>query len=588
MAQLIDYAPGPVPGSYSFLDGETGKSFIMDGIEAERTARGIDAKKQVPDMRVAGPGGGEDPNISVDPGMSVQPEPNMSVEPPTQNASVAPAQETPKEEFDPRVYAGKGGKGRLVETQPGKFEVFSPGSPGRSQKDNEKLARSGTPMPSAQRETVEGGYDPDQQYLLQIEDSSAQREMAATQAAEAEKRAFAAEQKLASDTASLRQIEANQAASKRMELEDRVEKERLSYDSAVEGVRGKKVNANRLFSGAGGKMRLIGLAIANGFAGYASAVLGRPNDTWQIINGAIDRDIAEQEHEIMQGNKNVDNALSRLTRSSGSLDQAKILLKTLQHEHAVAQAQEIADGAKSEQVDAKLQMFMADEAMKREAMREEYLRLAAGKHTAAIEARYAYPVKGTGPSRRPATIEETQGVLGVEKESQEFRKRDAEITKTLADAEAAGKGPAGRGPSAADKANYASAVTTLNGAMDQLNLSVDPKTRKIVKKGDIPGVGLLDQFNAKVPVENNKHSAARQTIEAALLDYKRSVTGLAATDAEAKQIAKVVYGTQTESDFVNGMNILIRQFDAKKGSLEGGDLPDAEGDTDLPEVEHVN
>jgi hypothetical protein len=588
MAQLIDYTPGPVPGSYSFLDADTGKSFIMDGIEAERTARGIDAQKMKgPDMRVAGDGGGE--NMSVDPGMSVQPEPNMSVDPgPTQNASVAPAQETPKEEFDPRVYAGKGGKGRLVETRPGKFEMYSPGSPGISKAQLQQKQKDGTPIPAAQRETVEGGYDPDQQYLLQIEDSSAQREMAATKAAEAEKRAFEAEQKLASDTASLRQIEADQTASKRMELEDRVEKERLSYDSAVEGVRGKKVNSNRLFSGAGGKMRLIGLAIANGFAGYASAVLGRPNDTWQIINGAIDRDISEQEHEIMQGNKNVDNALSRLTRSTGSLDQAKILLKTLQHEHAVAQAQEIASGAKSEQVDAKLQMFMADEAMKREAMREEYLRLAAGKHTAAIEARYAYPVKATGPTRRPATIEETQGVLGVEKESQEFRKRDAEITKTLADAEAAGKGPAGRGPSAADKSNYASAVTTLNGAMDQLNLSVDPKTRKIVKKGDIPGVGLLDQFNAKIPVENNKHSAARQTVEAALLDYKRSVTGLAATDAEAKQIAKVVYGTQTESDFVNGMNILIRQFDAKKGSLEGGDLPEAEGDTDLPEVEHVN
>ncbi len=592
MAQLIDYSPGPVPGSYSFLDADTGKSFIMDGIEAERTARGIDAQKMKgPDMRVAGPGGGDESNMSVDPGMSVQPEPNMSVDPgPTQNASVAPAQEAPKEEFDPRVYAGKGGKGRLVETRPGKFEMISPGSPGVSQAQLKTKAKQGVALPSAQRETVEGGYDPDQQYLLQIEDSSAQREMAATKAAEAEKRAFEAEQKLASDTASLRQIEADQAASKRMELEDRVEKERLSYDSAVEGVRGKKVNANRLFSGAGGKMRLIGLAIANGFAGYASAVLGRPNDTWQIINGAIDRDISEQEHEIMQGNKNVDNALSRLTRSTGSLDQAKILLKTLQHEHAVAQAQDISSKSKSEQVDAKLQMFMADEAMKREAMREEYLRLAAGKHTAAIEARYAYPVKATGPTRRPATIDETKDVLGVEKESQEFRKRDAEITKTLADAEAAARGPSGTGrpPSAADKANYASAVTTLNGALDQLNLTVDPKTRKIVKNGDIPGVGVLDQFNAKVPVENNKHSAARQTIEAALLDYKRGVTGLAATDAEAKQIARVVYGTQTESDFVNGVNILIRQFDAKKNSYEGANLPEAEGDTDLPEVEHVN
>ncbi len=582
MAQLVDYSPGPVPGSYSFHDADSGKLFLQYGEEAERLKAQIDAQKVAGD---GAPGPTSEPNMS-EVNMSVNEEPNMSVAPPTQMADVkpeAPQQETP----EPRQYGMKGG-GRLVETRPGHFEAYTPGTPGISQAQLKKKASQGVAIPAATRESVEGGFEADDQYLLQIEDSSARREDAATRAADAEKRAYEAERKLAADTASVRSLEAQEALAKKNEVEQRVEKERLSYDSAVEGVRGKKVDNNRLFRGTGGKARLIGLAIANGMSAYSSAILGRPNDAWTMINATIDRDIAEQEHEIMQGNKNVDNALARLTRSTGSLEQAKILLKTLQHESAVAQAQDIASKAKSDQVSAKLDMFLADEQLNSDRMREEYLRLAAGRHSAAVEARFAYPQAGRGPSRRPATIEETKDILGVEKESQGFRKTEAEITKTLADAEAAGRPAQGRAPSAADKANYSSAVSTLNGAMDKLGLAVDPKTRRITKTGDIPGVGLLDQFNAKIPVENNKHSAARQTIEAALLDYKRSVTGLAATDAEAKQIAKVVYGTQTESDFVNGMNILIKQFDAKKNSMEGADLPEAEGSDELPEVEHVN
>jgi hypothetical protein len=598
MAQLIDYTPGPVPGSYSFLDADTGKSFIMDGIEAERTARGIDAQKQPPDMRVAGPGGGE--NMSVEPAdVSTPPTvagANMSMpdgseavgDASTQNASVAPAQEGPSEKKDePRVYAGKGGKGRLVETRPGHFEMYSPGSPGVSQKDNERADATATKMRASARDVVEGAFNPDEDYINQLYDTSFANQAGAMTLADVERERIAGERKVAAEISSLRQVEMDEAARKKSEIETRVENERLSYDSAIEGVRGKKVNANRLFSGTGGKMRLIGLAIANGFAGYSSAVLGRPNEAWQIINGAIDRDVAEQEHEIMQGNKNVDNALSRLTRSTGSLEQAKILLKNLQHETAMSQAQEIASKAKSQEVDAKLDMFLANEKMRTEAAREEYLRLAYGKHTAAVDSRYAHTRAGTGPSRRPATIEETKDVLGVEKASQEFRKTDAEITKTLADAEAAGNKGANRS-SAQQAKDVAAAASTqgLNNMLKQLKLGMDPKTGKVVSTtDDIPGVGLIDKnFWAKIP--GNKHSRAQQTIGRQLINQIFEASGL--TVNEFQRHEHTLFGDGTESGFIQGVNNIVSEARAKAAARKSGYVPEIEGDTDLPEVEHVN
>jgi hypothetical protein len=602
MAQLIDYTPGPVPGSYSFLDGETGKSFIMDGIEAERTARGIDAQKMKgPDMRVAGPGGGE--NMSIEPAaVSTPPAPvegaNMMMrdgseavgDAPTQNASAAPAQETPPEKTDePRVYAGKGGKGRLVETRPGHFEMISPGTKGVSQKDNERADATATKMRASARDVVEGAFNPDEDYINQLYDTSFANQAGAMTLADVERERIAGERKVAAEISSLRQVEMDEAARKKSEIETRVENERLSYDSAIEGVRGKKVNSNRLFSGTGGKMRLIGLAIANGFAGYSSAVLGRPNDSWQIINGAIDRDIAEQEHEIMQGNKNVDNALSRLTRSTGSLEQAKILLKNLQHETAMAQAQDIASKAKSQEVDAKLDMFLANEKMRTEAAREEYLRLAYGKHTAAVDSKYAHTRAGTGPTRRPATIEETKDVLGVEKTSQEFRKTNAEITKTLADAEAAGnKGASRSSAQKAADAKTAGATQGLNNMLKQLNLGIDPKTGKVVKTGDdIPGVGLIDSnFWNKIP--GNYHSRARQTIGRQFIGQLLEASGLTVTDAEVARHEKVLFGDGTEGAFLQGVNNIVSEAKAKAKARETGEIPEIEGDEELPEVEHVN
>lgn len=521
------------------------------------------------------------------------PEPNMSVSP-TQPAS-ATSEKKPSVTWVP-WRSDKGGvvidKAYDEKGQEVGIRERTPGSRGASKKDNEKLAKSATAMPSAMRETVEGGYNPDQQYIEQLYNTSIDRKVSAMQAADAEKQAHEAERNLAVQTATMRDIEAQEQSAKNDELAKRVEGERLSYDSAVEAVRGKKVDANRLFSGAGGKMRLIALAIANGFNQYASMMTGTKNTTWDIINGAIDRDIAEQEHEIMQGNKNVDNALARLTRSTGSLEQGKLLLRQLQKEYSVAEMQDIASRAKSQEVDAKLMKMMADEDLAREATREEYLRLAAGKHSAAVEAKFAYPKAGSVGGVRPLNIDRADKVLTQENKALDLREGVAQIHKTEAEAEKAKREANGEGPpvSAKDRGMMAAARQGMNNTLEKLGLSYDPQSESIqqTKKGaDIPGIGLVDEQMAKLP--GTPDAYARQTVGRQLIQQIFEASGLTVTEQEYARHEKSLFGDGTERGFLNGLNNIVREAKAKEKAVFGNRSPLEEvgADTKLPEPEAV-
>lgn len=596
MAKFTSFEPGPVNGSYYFNDEETGKPLLMGGPEAERLKAQLSPQS---DLRVAGPGGGvedEEAQMSRQTMSEAPPEaPNASVsEGPTKPASA----EVKKAPVWVPWRSDKGGvtiekaydeKGNEVG-----IRERTTGSPGVSAAQLKKQAKSGVAIPAGVRETVEGGYDPDEQYLLQLDDSAQRRELAAEQQVRGVQEELAAKRRLNNEIATIKDIDAQEQVAKNAEIQKRVGNDQVSYDSAIEAVRGKKVNANRLFSGAGGKMRLIALALANGFNQYAATMTGTQNTTWNIINTAIDNDIAEQEHEIMQGNKNVDNALARLTRSTGSLEQGKLLLKQLQQEHAMAEAQDIADRSKSQDVAAKLEAFKADNLENYETKRELYMRLAAGKHSAAVEAKFAYPKAGSSGGVRPISLDRADKIVGTEGKSLDLRATEAGIHKTEAEANKANREAEGGGApiSAKDRGMMAAARQGMNNTLSQLGLAYDPESGNVAKTqkdADIPGVGLYDSQMAKIP--GTKDSYARQTVGRQLIQQIFEASGLTVTEPEFERHEKSLFGDGTEQGFMNGLNNIVKEAKAKERAAFGGKpsgIPEVGADTKLPQPEPVN
>lgn len=596
MAKFTSFEPGPVNGSYYFNDEETGKPLLMHGPEAERLKAQLSPQS---DLRVAGPGGGvEDEEAQMSrQTMSEAPaeEPNASVsEGPTKPAS----SETRKAPVWVPWRSDKGGvtiekaydeKGNEVG-----IRERTAGSRGVSTAQLKKQAKSGVAIPAGVRETVEGGYDPDEQYLLQLDDSAQRRELAAEQQVRGVQEELAAKRRLNNEIATIKDIDAQEQVAKNAEIQKRVGNDQVSYDSAIEAVRGKKVDANRLFSGSGGKVRLIALALANGFNQYAATMTGTQNTTWNIINTAIDNDIAEQEHEIMQGNKNVDNALARLTRSTGSLEQGKLLLKQLQQEHAMAEAQDIADRSKSQDVAAKLEAFKADNLEDYETKRELYMRLAAGKHSAAVEAKFAYPKAGSSGGVRPISLDRADKIVGTEGKSLDLRATEAGIHKTEAEANKANREAEGGGApiSAKDRGMMAAARQGMNNTLSQLGLAYDPESGNVAKTqkdADIPGVGLYDSQMAKIP--GTKDSYARQTVGRQLIQQIFEASGLTVTEPEFERHEKSLFGDGTEQGFMNGLNNIVKEAKAKERAAFGGKpsgIPEVGADTKLPQPEPVN
>ena len=107
------------------------------------------------------------------------------------------------------------------------------------------------------------------------------------------------------------------------EVAKEVQEKKSNYEAAVNELKGKKIVDPHEKWGTGKK---IGAAIAMGLGAYAASYTGSKNYAADIIDNAINRDIALQEQEIKKLGANVDeskNALAFAYRKFGDLDQAK-------------------------------------------------------------------------------------------------------------------------------------------------------------------------------------------------------------------------------------------------------------------------
>lgn len=162
----------------------------------------------------------------------------------------------------------------------------------------------------------------------------------------------------------------------------------------------KDFNPNRLFSGAAGTMAGIGAAVFRAMGAYA-AIRGHSgsNPAGEVIDSAIQRDIAQQKAEIEAKGSNANNALARLNKHYGNLEQATTALGILQNKYADTMALQLANSSGSQEVIAKTQGAIAAKQQAYATDNEKFNQLSYGKHAAKVAETYVAPsTSGGAPS----------------------------------------------------------------------------------------------------------------------------------------------------------------------------------------------
>lgn len=204
------------------------------------------------------------------------------------------------------------------------------------------------------------------------------------------------------------------------EIADRVMQERADVEKQMADYRAAKVDPDRFFKGEkGGTNKLLATIslISGAFAQFGQGLMGNSsagNPGVALLSKKIDDDIREQEREISVKKELKDNALSQLSRSLGDMQQAKLGLRAMQLDVATAKMGELANATKSPLLRNQLGDSIALLQAQKEAALGEFARLGELKLRA---------MRGSGPSVRPATLEEIKTVGGI-------RSTDATTEKT--------------------------------------------------------------------------------------------------------------------------------------------------------------
>lgn len=486
VGRFVDYAQ-ITPGAYEFRTRD-GRTVVAGGPDAEELRRRLDASRG-PDLRLAQAPAQQSPTERIDALQRLGPAPAPVAEP----APPAPAPTAPTA-GEAAVQAGVTGLDPRRIYAP----VRVPGKPAVTREQLEEKASEGVPMPRQTDVVVEGGFPVDENYLQQLRDISAERRRLGGEAAYAAELAAQSERMVEREHAARAAESLRVQRERESEITRRVEQETRLWEEARAAVP-KKVDPHRLFRGAKGAVAAIISAISQGLGAYGATLGGTRNFAQDLINAAIERDIAAQEHEIKTRGQEANNALSQLERTLGDRDQARVLLRQLQHDYVSAQRAEIAALTRRNDVMARAREW--DLAEQERALREEqeFRRLAAGKVTRRVLAETAYPQAGVPAHERPPTEKEiqerirtgqmeldyAQGVVGL-------HKTGAEIDKLQADAEKAQAG--GEMPSDTARAlvSVDSSIDAAVSIAEKYGYKVDRSTGRITEtdKSGFPGRGL--------------------------------------------------------------------------------------------------
>lgn len=552
--QFVGYAPAQDVKDPSALNFQLadGKSLLVTGPEAQALKARIDASNAVnpqPTAKVDAQGN----RIAI---ASDAPIPNPSVQVPGMVPSPPPSIARPEE---PGTPAPKTGGERVIsqEYKGGKLEtnyidasgqprtrITTQGSPGVSKAQLENQSSQGVALPVGGSETVEGGFEPNADYLEQISNANIDKKLAVNTQADAVSTIADQQAQAAAVQQATAAKELQQNQQKEAEIAARVQKDIELMNQARDEFKSAKVDPNRVFSGAGGTFKLLGAAIGAAM-GAAGATLGRTdNFALTTINRAIDRDVAAQELEVRTKGENANNALQQFRMSTGSLEQAKAALKVSQLEMAKGQAMEFEAKYKSADAKANAQATIAglDESIAKEM--EKYRIDSLGKHTAQVSQQVAYPKAGS----RGQTIDLVSS-QGSQEKTIELSKKRADVGKTEADT----------AKSAAD-AQRAAVGGEERPLPPEVNKEIAKQADAINAAFRVKALTANEDEGDRVPGHYTKWTAdgkeVQQTVEA-LVAKEQEAAGVGSTEDDYQRIKSSVYGSGTRAELDRGTDAVI-------------------------------
>lgn len=584
---LVDYSHDPATDLYTFRDDQ-GASRMAYGPEASELARYVDqtrpprlASNDVgppadsvmamppgppPMMNDAGPQMSVAPDMPPPPSMSVGPSTIQRPPPPApvptpqqaaQSVALEPEPRSPIEDItSPEAVLARAYRQRW--------------SPGRAAYDPEADAAARRPVPVSQTTTIQGELNESPEDQARRLEAERERQgvfksaLAAVGAAQQEK--VAAHQASAAYFGA-QAVEAEErrkaleAARAAKEAEGRRVRARLDVD--LDNVRAMKVDPKRLFrteSGGINALTVIGSAIARGLGAFGAAMTGSRNFAADIIDNAIQCDIAAQEEEIGRKGGMADNALARFMRTHDlELGEAKEAIAMAQREYAAANAASLAASMGTVEAKERAATIYADMMARNQQTDMQFREMAGGRVTRTQQAQMLAPRVGSaGGPRAPTAREVAEEVeLGIKMGKLTGRETDPEAIRARAEERQA--------QTSADKnvqeygkrkIELNEARTQLEGYIRSLGGTVNDQGKIEWKEGDMPSTGFLDSKTPSFSSEATEVDASRAWLEANL---GKKLSGATVSESQEKAIAKRL-GAGNEDAARRGAEALIEEY----------------------------
>lgn len=390
--QFAGYEQDPSGGTmFRTADGE---SVLYGGPEADALRARLDANKPQPTAGLT-PGRGTElaQTYFGQPGA-----PPSATDVPAETPGAAPSPTAPAAPLPPGVPEGFRpiGYGDLYVGPDGRTTVKVEqvaGSPGVSREQLEAKVGQGTNLQTGGAKTTSGGYETDPAYQAALkEEVDAARANAIREEARSNAE-FAQAQK-----------DLGVAREKETRIAEQLKKSRDQYTAADAEFSKSRVDSRRLFKGEGGALRAIGAAIAAAGGAYAATIGRTENFALDIINKAIDDDIAAQKQDIATKGEAADNAMAQFVRDGMSMERAEEATRSLQAKAAASEAAIVGNSRISRELISRA-----------EAAREKYDREAMGEVVKQEQYSTQYPVAPTrgGTRVRQATIGEAKGAQDI-------------------------------------------------------------------------------------------------------------------------------------------------------------------------------
>jgi hypothetical protein len=416
--------------------------------------------------------------------------------------------------------------------------------------DPRKMAAQGVPVPTSQ--TITNALpetEPERAKRLERQEqflADTQVGISELKAANAERVAAAEEARTGALNATIKaDIDRRDAEKQLLAARSAADAKWSEIDRENKAAAAQKVDPNRLFHGKNGAAAAIVSAVAQGLGAFGSSLSRAPNYAQQIIQGAIDRDIASQVDAIHRQGEAARNAVADYARTYGlTLDEAKLAVKGTQLRYAASMAE--LQGAKMGTADAKAKAAaMSLDAMKQYEMTAAQLKdMYEGrvqKHFAVVQPQSGsrggwVPVSrersvktGANPEQRKAAAEERHAQNQEDKNVQEYGKQRNAIEEA--------------------KVAQKSLIEVMGGA-PQADGSIRWKDM------DIPDTGLLGGNTPAVFEDARNVEQKREWLRARV---GKVLSGASVSPTQEKQIMSLITSTN-ENTARRGMELLQEEL----------------------------